>query len=419
MRVAVVDSDLPYPPTSGKRLRSLNLMLPLAKRHRLKCICRGRRGSPEAKAAIEFLRDHGVEPVLYEDRLPRKSGPGFYARLAANLLSSRPYSVTSMLGPGLRAAVATHAVPGRTDLVHFEWLGLVETLPPGTMLPHVVDAHNVETLIWQRYHETEPRRLRRWYVKRQWNKFQRFERRVFAAATRVIAVSDADATLMRTQFGVERVDIVENGVDRAAFEKVEGERDGNTIVFLGSLDWRPNLDAVDLLLGEIFPRVRQQCPAARLRLVGRKPPASLVERVRTCPGVELHADVPDVRPHLAESGVMVVPLRIGGGSRLKILEALACGLPVVSTAVGAEGLRLRAEEDYVRAEGSAGLAEALCDALRNPGPLREMAERARRFVLDEYDWAVQAERLGQVWERAVADTARKVSARAVAPCGPR
>ena len=416
MRVAVVDSDLPYPPTSGKRLRSLHLMLPLAKRHQLTYVCRGRAGSPEAKTAVEFLRDHGVEPVLYEDVLPRKSGPGFYARLAANLLSARPYSVGSMLGPGLRAAVAEHAVPGRADLAYFEWPGLAEALPPGTTLPRMVDAHNVETLIWQRYHETERSRLRRWYVKGQWRKFERFERRVFGAATRVVAVSDADADLMRAQFGVECVDVVENGIDRAAFENVEGERDANTIVFLGSFDWRPNLDAVELLLRDIFPRVRQRCPAARLRLVGRRAPEWLAERIRGCLGVELHADVPDVRPYLAESGVMVVPLRIGGGSRLKILEALACGLPVVSTAVGAEGLRLRAGEDYVAAEGTEGLAAALCAAIREPERVREMARRARGFVLDEYDWAAQAERLGVVWERAIA---RNLKAPEEVPCVPR
>src|SRR5260370_26833136 len=117
MRVAVVDSDLPFPPTSGKRLRSLHLLLPLAKRHRITYVCPAPRDTPEAKTATDLLRDHGVEPVLYDDVPPRKSGPDLYARLAVNLLSSRPYSVSSMLGPALRAAVAALAVPGRADLV--------------------------------------------------------------------------------------------------------------------------------------------------------------------------------------------------------------------------------------------------------------------------------------------------------------
>jgi glycosyltransferase involved in cell wall biosynthesis len=131
------------------------------------------------------------------------------------------------------------------------------------------------------------------------------------------------------------------------------------------------------------------------------PPGWLAERVKACPGAELHADVADVRPYLAQSGVMVVPLRIGGGSRLKILEALACGLPVVSTTVGAEGLRLRAGEDYVGAEGREGVARALIEAIREPMRVQDMARRARRFVLEQYDWTVQADRLEQVWENAV------------------
>src|SRR5207248_7650671 len=108
-----------------------------------------------------------------------------------------------------------------------------------------------------------------------------------------------------------------------------------------SLEWRPNLDAVRLLLDRTLPAVRAAEPDVRLSIVGRRPPAWLVQRARTEPGVELHADVPDVRPHLARAAVLAVPLRIGGGSRLKILEALGCGVPVVSTRVGAEGLDLR------------------------------------------------------------------------------
>src|SRR5207249_9103600 len=131
-------------------------------------------------------------------------------------------------------------------------------------------------------------------------------------------------------------------------------------------------DAVGLLLDRIFPEVRAQEPAARLVVVGRNPPEGLVRRAAQMPQVELHANVADVRPFLAEAGVMAVPLRIGGGSRLKILEALACGLPVVSTRVGAEGLNLQPGGDYVQAE-EAQMAAALVEALRKPAAARAQA----------------------------------------------
>ena len=257
-------------------------------------------------------------------------------------------------------------------------------------------AHNVESLIWQRYYEAENDLVKRWYIRQQWRKFERFERRAFATATRVVAVSKNDADLIQDRFGGRDVAVVDNGIDRSFFEGVQPDPDRATILFLGSLDWRPNHDAVALLLDRIFPAVRAAEPSARLRLVGRKPSESLVRKVAQVPGVELHADVPDVRPFLATSGVMVVPLRVGGGSRLKILEAMAAGLPVISTRVGAEGLELVPGEHYLAAEPEA-MASALVACIQDPEPARSMARRSRTFVLNRYDWNTLAGHLERVW----------------------
>jgi polysaccharide biosynthesis protein PslH len=417
MHAVIVDGDISYPPTSGKRLRTLNLMLPLAKRHQLTYIGRGDATRAEAKDAIAFLEGHGIRTLLVDHPLARKSGPLFYARLAANLLSSLPYSVTSHSSQPMREAVGAYAAAHRVDVWQFEWPGYVQTLSqPGAK--KVLIAHNVDSLIWQRYAQTEINSLKRFYIRQQWRKFERFERRVFREVTRVVAVSDEDAHILRDRFGVENPAVVENGIDRAFFEQVQRRPDPQRILFLGALDWLPNLDAVKLLLDNVLPRVRQQRADVKLCIVGRNPPAWLRERTRDNRAVELHADVPDVRPYLAECGVMIVPLRIGGGSRLKILEALACGLPVVSTAVGAEGLRLRPGEDYVLAEGSAGMARALTDALQDPVRVQEMARRARPFVLEQYDWAAQADKLEQVWQHAVrsAETTRAKREATCEPC---
>jgi glycosyltransferase involved in cell wall biosynthesis len=400
MNVTIVDWDISYPLTSGKRLRTVNLMLRLASRHRLTYIGRGKAHSPEARQAAAFFQDHGIATLLVDHPLPPKRGLCFYGRLAANLLSLVPYAVAVHESLPMRQALRAHAAERRVDLWQFEWTPYV-AMTRGLPGARVLTAHNVDTLVWQRYHETEEHPLKRWYIKQQWRKFQSYERRFFAEATRVVAVSAEDAALVREQLGVDRVEVVENGVDQAYFAEVTGERDPQRILFLGSLDWRANLDALEIMLDRIFPQVLAQVPAARLCVVGRNPPAALVRRLESMDGVKLYADVPDVRPHLGGCGVLAVPLRMGGGSRLKILEALAAGLPVVSTRIGAEGLHLRPGRDLVVVEGMEEMAAALVEAIRSPRPIRAMAENGRLLVRECYDWDVLARKLEKVWEQCV------------------
>jgi glycosyltransferase involved in cell wall biosynthesis len=413
LRVAVLDEELPYPPTTGKRIRTFNLLRRLADRHRVTVLCHRNPDREEAAAADAEFRRLGIETVIVDRAVPPKSGPAFYARLAGNLLSSLPYSVATHSSPALAEAVRRHAASHRVDVWHCEWTPYAQVLRDGlgprlAMARWVVMAHNVESLIWRRYTEAEANPVKRWYVRRQWQKFERFESWAYAAASVPVAVSRDDAELIREQFGVGRVEVVDNGVDTNFFHpQRDVDRDPRRILFLGSLDWRPNLDAVQTLLDDVFPLVREQVPAATLAIVGRRPPEWMRERAALTPGVELFPNVPDVRPFLAACGMLAVPLRIGGGSRLKILEALASETPVVSTPVGAEGLKLTAGRDLVLADGSAAMAAAIVDGIRRPQELQETAERGREAVLARYDWDPLADKLDAVW-RSVARTSAGV-----------
>lgn len=403
LHVAIVDEELPYPATSGKRIRTLNLTLRLARRHRITYLCHRNADDREARQAAIFLADHGVATVLVDRAVPRKSGAGFYARLAANLFSRLPYSVATHTSRPLRRAIRRHAASQRVDLWHCEWTPYAQALQ-GVPGRHLVMAHNVESLIWQRYSEAETNPFKRWYIRRQWHKYERFERRAFAWATRTVAVSPEDAVLMHERFNAPRVDVVDNGVATDYFQPAGRPRDFRRILYLGSLDWRPNLDAVRLLLDDLFPAVRTQEPEARLVIVGRNPPDWLRRQTARTPHAELHADVADVRPFLHECGILAVPLRIGGGSRLKILEALACRTPVVATRVGAEGLCLEPEQHLTVVDRPEEMVAALVHAVRHPEIGLAQAEAGRQVVLERYDWDVLADRLEEVWLRCAGRT---------------
>ncbi len=402
MIVAIVDEELPYPPISGKRIRTLNLTLRLAARHQILYVCHRNADSSEAAEAHKFFTEHGIE-VIFADRptpIPtmRQWRPALYTKLALNLLSPTPYLVDANRSRALQRAVRQVVTSRPVDLWQCEWTPYAEAVRHVPGVPWVVMAHNVESVIWQRYgdHETNP--WKRWYIRRQWRKFERYERDVFVNATKVVAVSETDAAIARDRLGAANVAVVDNGVDLDFFCLGEVAREVGEILFLGSLDWRPNLDAVNQLLDCIMPDIWKSEPSASLVVVGRKPPQQLVERIRTTPGVNLYSDVPDVRPFLRRATVMAVPLRVGGGSRLKILESLACELPVVSTKIGAEGLDLQPGKDLVVVDDVESMATALVRSLRSPREMSQMAKSGREVVVARYGWDALAETLSGVWE---------------------
>jgi glycosyltransferase involved in cell wall biosynthesis len=279
----------------------------------------------------------------------------------------------------------------------------------------VMMAHDIQSRTWERYFRSEKNPIRRWYIGQQCRKYRRYEQNVFSQAPLTIAVTREDAEQAGNEFFARRTAVVDNGVDVEHYLSAEPEnvafRRHGDVLFLGNLEWRPNLDAVRTLLDHVFPRVIAEEPSARLCIVGRHPPEWLVERCKAVQSVELHADVPDVRPYLYRCGALAVPLRIGSGSRLKILEALAARLPVVSTKVGAEGLFLKPGVHFAEAETPEAMADILLQWMRNPDSTRDMTAAGRRLVKEQYDWSMLAQKMETAWDELIRSTSKNHSNR--------
>ena len=278
-------------------------------------------------------------------------------------------------------------------------------------VPIVVDMHNVYSRLARRAAAEASGAFRRRYVAREAELIARMERRAVQMAHTILAVSDEDAAYF-SDMGAARVVVVPNGVDCAAYAAPSARTDPPTILYVGSLAWPPNASAARFLACDVLPIVHQSLPDARLVIVGRNPPSELVERSTRDTRLQMAGHVTDVTAYFSHAHVLAVPLEAGGGTRLKILEAFAAGLPVVSTPVGCEGIAANDGEHLVVADRST-FAAALVALLRRPEWASELAIRARGVARDRYDWTV----VGRLACDAVAGATSPTRTRAISLAG--
>jgi glycosyltransferase involved in cell wall biosynthesis len=278
-----------------------------------------------------------------------------------------------------------------------------DALPCATLLFQ----HNVEALIWQRHWQVARNPVTKAYLWDQWRKMRRFEAAECRRYDHVVAVSAADREIMERDYGLQgRVSDVPTGVDTDFFRPVgDVPVESSSLVFTGSMDWLPNPDAIRYFAAEILPRIRSQVPEVSLTVVGRHPTPDLVELARREPAIKLTGFVNDVRPYMERAAVYVVPLRIGGGTRLKVYEAMAMEKPIVSTTIGAEGLPVTDGEELLLADDPQHFADAVVALLRDPARARAIGRAGAERVRRDFGWAGVATRFTEACERAVGTAA--------------
>lgn len=395
-RVLVVDEALPWPADSGKRIRTTALLSRLAEHFAIELAYH--EDGPPDRDAVAAASAAGLALLPVRRKPLVKRGLRFAADLARNVIYPGPYMVMAHRTRAMRTALAGR-LEGATppDLVHVEWTPLVANVPVRRSVPVAIAAHNIEADIWQRYYDTTRSGARRAYIGLQRAKVARYERRAFAEADLVTAVSEHDAARISAYAAADRVVVVPNGVDETYFQPRPGESVPDRLVFVGALDWRPNQAGVLWFLEYVWPLLLAKRPQATLQVVGRHPPPAWQAQVERTPRVALHANVPDVRPYMAAGSAFIVPLLVGGGSRLKICEALAMQRPVVSTTIGAEGLSLG--DGLSCADGAEDFAAAVLHVLDNPASTAAMAARGRERVLAHHRWDAIAPLQAEAWER--------------------
>jgi glycosyltransferase involved in cell wall biosynthesis len=348
-----------------------------------------------AADAVERAREYAQEVVVVSFRPPAKMSLGFFVALLRNLFSPLPYAIARYDSPELRDRVRSLA--GTADLIVCDFLTSSLNLPDDLPAPVVLFEHNVEAMIWQRHVSVPQQPVRRAYMRLQWRRMRRHESRECRRFAHVIAVSSIDAEVIRREYAVASVGCVPTGVDLGYFSASRPRlRDSRELVFVGSMDWMPNEEGIRWFASDVFGALQKRIVEARLVVVGRSPSPAMRALAARNPAIEVTGTVDDVRPYLQRAGVCVVPLRIGGGTRLKIYEAMAMGVPVVATTIGAEGLPLRHGEHLLIADTADDQVTAICTLLTDGALAERLAANALRHVREHCSWDVVAERfLGQ------------------------
>jgi glycosyltransferase involved in cell wall biosynthesis len=424
-RVLILTPQFPYPPHQGTTIRNYNLIAGLARRHELHLLSFGDPEKSQGTPLAGLCRTVQVVPA--PQRTTRQ-------RLAGLFFSRLPDMAQRLPSAGYCAALDAILEREDPDVVEVEGIELAQYLfqvaarrgdREKPLL--ILDEHNAEYVLQQRAYETDTRQLLPWrrsgdesggpgspgtmgrgrrlagavYSLIQWRRLRRYERQACLAADRVVAVSDADAHALRSLVpGLEPV-VVPNGVDIDHYTAPIpplSERPGPEpcdLVFTGKMDFRPNVDSALWFAQQVLPLIRREAPDVRFWIVGQNPHPRL-EPLRADPAVELTGWVEDVRPYIAAAAVYVVPLRIGGGTRLKVLEAMAMGKPIVSTAVGCEGFEVVDGQELLMADAPSEFAAAVLQLIRQPELRERLGRAAGDFAASRYDWHMIVPKLERI-----------------------
>jgi len=385
MRILWLKTEVLHPVDKGGKIRTYNMLKELKREHEVTYLTLddGTASAEDKKNASEYCH----ELICIPHARREKFTPGFYAELLMNLVSPHAYAIKKYESRAMRREIVERDRQGAFDLLVCDFLAPAANVPADLTTPSVLFQHNVEAMIWKRHYEVQSNPVKKAYLYGQWQKMRRFERDMCRRFDSVIAVSADDREQMKDEYGAEAVFDVPTGVDTEFFRPAGNVKpQPHSLVFTGSMDWLPNDDAIRYFTREIMPLIKNKVPDVTLTVVGRSPAPALVDLSKEDSSLIITGRVDDVRPYMEDAAAYIVPLRIGGGTRLKIFEAMAMGKAVVSTTVGAEGLPLTSGVELLLADEPATFADAVVSVLTNQGYAAELGQRAAAVVRENFGW---------------------------------
>ena len=392
MDVLLLTQVLPYPPDSGPKVKTYNVLKYLAARHRVTLVSYVRdTDRAEAISHLETLcaavhtvpmTRHPLHELLY---LARSSATG------------QPWLMARDDRPAMRETIDQLARAQHFDVVHADQLNMAQFALRVCDARKVLDLHNALWTLYRRLWETLGPGLRRWLFGREWRLLRRYEGQMCRQFDAVLAVSEEDRRALIDVGARDDIRVIPIAIDTDEVAMVERAPTAPNVMHMGTMFWPPNVDGILWFLREIYPLVKATVLNVRCTLIGARPPQEIVQFGETDPSIRVTGYVDDPAPYLRDSSLMVVPLRAGGGMRVKILNALAQGIPMVSTTLGCEGIAVRPGEHILIADEPAAFAEAVTRLLNDPVLAERLAKNGRALVEAQYDYRVACQPLDRIY----------------------
>lgn len=404
MKILLVTQLLPYPPKGGSPQRVYNLLKECAKTNDIDMLAFYRkshqRSPAEIDEAITSLKQFCKKIEIF--KIPADQNKIlWYLLLFFNLFSTIPYSVWLYKSRKMKEAIRLYIENSSYDIVEFGEIGLAGYAGMASETTRILVHQNVESGLLYRRMKYSKNWLAKLYLFLQSVKLRNYERSAGSIFDFHIAVSEADKKTLLEILPAARIAVIPNGVDTDYFKATDDKMEPNSLIYVGGMTWFPNYDAMLYFIKEILPLIRSEIPDIHLHCIGRQIDNRFHNMAAGNSALEIHGFVDDIRPLITKSAVFIVPLRIGGGTRLKIVDAMSMGKAIVSTSVGCEGLRIEDGKDIMIANSPRDFTDKVIEILRNP-PLQEnLMKHARHTAREIYSWQIIAPMLIKAYEEAV------------------
>lgn len=370
MNILFLTKEIPYPANNGHRMRTSNLLQGLERKNRVHLVCQQKADMAQAKWRV-------------------------YWQAAIGLFSTLPFSIKRRYSPRMKKEINRILEEKTIDLIFCDSLYQAPYVSlNGNM--KVLCEHNIESMIIYRYLKLEKNIFKKIYAWTEFLKMRGYEHKMWKSFDRCFVVSEKDRAMMGSRINKENIGVIPNGVDTKYFSPQNTESKPFSLIYTGQLNWHPNEDAVIYFLENIYPLIKKQIPQTSFYLVGKGASPRIKRYAERDAAITITGYVEDIRCLIAQANIFVVPLRIGSGTRLKILEALAMGKAIVSTSVGCEGIEVTDGKNIVIADKPALFASRVIEMFNHPSLVKKIGAAGRALAEEKYSWQKITEGLSAI-----------------------